>query len=238
MKPFLPKQHGAWAMLIVPFIIGTFIGDPSLIHIPFFLSWLFIYMATYMGLTSLRIKKNDKFIKWAFIYSVIGIPLALITTLMNLNIVYFLVAMLPFFCINVYYAKTNNERALLNDFAAIVIFSIGGLAAYFAGTNTINTTSIIATLATLLFFFTCTLYVKTMIREKSNTMYRWYSWGGHSLVIIIFVAFSYNLIALAFLFSLARAVYMYGKVASPMKVGIIEIVNSTYFTLIVIFALI
>ncbi len=39
--------------------------------------------------------------------------------------------MLPFVLINIYYTKTENERALLNDIAAILIFAIAGMAAYF-----------------------------------------------------------------------------------------------------------
>ena len=49
----------------------------------------------------------------------------------NPRILYFLGAMLPFGLINIYYTKQKNERALLNDIAAILIFAIAGMAAYF-----------------------------------------------------------------------------------------------------------
>ncbi len=26
MKVFIPKQHGAWAMLVIPFVLGMFAG--------------------------------------------------------------------------------------------------------------------------------------------------------------------------------------------------------------------
>ena len=36
MKLFLPKQHGAWAMLIIPFWLGIAATNMIWQHIPFF----------------------------------------------------------------------------------------------------------------------------------------------------------------------------------------------------------
>ncbi|WP_374722706.1 YwiC-like family protein [Peribacillus tepidiphilus] len=41
MKNFLPKQHGAWAMLLIPFWLGVAASHFSFIHILFFIGWLF-----------------------------------------------------------------------------------------------------------------------------------------------------------------------------------------------------
>lgn len=47
MKLVIPKQHGAWAMLIIPFLLSVILGKPNMYHIPLFLAWFFIYLATY-----------------------------------------------------------------------------------------------------------------------------------------------------------------------------------------------
>lgn len=44
MKALIPKQHGAWAMLLIPFCLGTVKGGAVLWHIPLFLGWLFILL--------------------------------------------------------------------------------------------------------------------------------------------------------------------------------------------------
>ncbi|ANF38517.1 membrane protein [Bacillus sp. CN2] len=42
MKAMIPKQHGAWAMLLIPFLLGMVKGGPVFWHIPLFLGWLFL----------------------------------------------------------------------------------------------------------------------------------------------------------------------------------------------------
>ena len=58
MKLVIPKQHGAWAMLIIPFLLSVILGKPTMYHIPLFLAWFFIYLATYPFL--MYIKQNGK----------------------------------------------------------------------------------------------------------------------------------------------------------------------------------
>ena len=58
MKLVIPKQHGAWAMLIIPFLLSVILGKPTMYHIPLFLAWFFIYLATYPFL--MYINKNGK----------------------------------------------------------------------------------------------------------------------------------------------------------------------------------
>ncbi|MBY6269246.1 MAG: hypothetical protein CW344_13550, partial [Parageobacillus thermoglucosidasius] len=74
-----------------------------------------------------------------------------------------------------------------------------------------------------------TFYVKTMIREKKNPIYKWLSWGYHGLLIIGLVAIGYPLFVLAYVPSVVRAVYLYGKSLPIMKLGILEVANAIYF---------
>lgn len=70
-----------------------------------------------------------------------------------------------------------------------------------------------------------------MIREKNNPKYRIISWGYHIvLTIIIFVTNPWC--SLIFIPSVIRAIMLYGKKISIIKVGILEIVNSVYFLII------
>ena len=58
MKLVIPKQHGAWAMLVIPFLLSVILGKPTIYHIPLFIAWFFIYLATYPFL--MYIKQNEK----------------------------------------------------------------------------------------------------------------------------------------------------------------------------------
>ncbi len=47
MRIVFPKQHGAWAMLSIPFLLGVFKGEPVWSHILLFLAWVFLYVSSY-----------------------------------------------------------------------------------------------------------------------------------------------------------------------------------------------
>jgi hypothetical protein len=73
-----------------------------------------------------------------------------------------------------------------------------------------------------------------MIREKKNPMYKWLSWGYHGILMIALVVIGYPLFVLAYMPSVVRAVYLYGKSLPIMKLGILEIANAAYFLIAMI----
>ncbi len=238
MKLFLPKQHGAWAMTIIPFWLGVVGGGFLWQHIPFFVGWILLYLATYPMLLLFKKKKIQFYKKWTIIYMIPALLFLLFPLLERPSIIIFGLLMVPFFIINAYFTSQNKDRALINDFSAIFAFSIAGLASSYLGMGRITFESIIVFIVSVLFFVGCTFYVKTMIREKKNLHYKWVSWGYHFLLVIIFLPFGYWTVALAFLPSFIRAVIFYGKPLSPMKIGIYEIINSAIFFTLMIFQII
>ncbi|TEA81604.1 YwiC-like family protein [Bacillus thuringiensis] len=225
MKLVIPKQHGAWAMLVIPFLLSVILGKPTIYHIPLFLAWFFIYLATYPFLTYIKQRRKKEFLQVAIIYFIIAFLFGMISLLYEWRILLFVIVMIPLFIVNMYYARQKNERALLNDICAIIVFCIGGLISYSFST------ALFIALISFLYFLGSTFYVKTMIREKNNPKYRLISWGYHIvLTIIIFVINPWC--SLIFIPSVIRAIVLYGKKISIIKVGILEIANSVYFLII------
>lgn len=237
MKLFLPKQHGAWAMLIIPFWLGAAASEIIWQHVPFFIGWLLLYLATYPLLLIFKKKKIPFYRKWALIYMVPAIVFLLIPLFTTPTIAYFGFSMIPFFILNAYFSAKNKDRALMNDLSAIVVFSIAGLASSYLPGGTINEEAVLVFAASILFFTGSTFYVKTMIREKKNTNFKWISWTYHLLVPILWLGAGEAIVAAAAVPSLVRAVAFYGKPLSVMKVGIYEIVNAALFFIIMLFAI-
>lgn len=234
MKLFLPKQHGAWAMLIIPFWLGVFASQFKWLHIPLFLGWVFLYLATYpMLLLCKRKKKQQRFYaKWTAIY--LGISLLLLSAplVSEPGLFMFALIFLPFFLLNGYYSSVNKDRALTNDISAIAVFCLAGVASHFFGAREMHNNGFHVAAVSFLFFLGSTFYVKTMIREKKNASFKTISWGYHGLV-VLFWAFTGNwLVLLAFTPSLVRAIAFYGRKLSVMKVGIYEILNAVIFFLV------
>lgn len=123
---------------------------------------------------------------------------------------------------------SKKERALVNDICAIIVFCIGGMISYYFSMKTIDGIAWSIAIVSFLYFLGSTFYVKTMIREKHNPTYRYVSWGYHTFLIT--ASFIVNpWLSLVFIPSLIRAIVLYGKKISILKVGILEIVNAVYF---------
>jgi YwiC-like protein len=239
MKLFLPKQHGAWAMLIIPFWLGVFEGGIMWEHIPFFIGWLLLYLATYPMLLLFKRKKIPFYTKWTLIYMIPSLILLLIPLLARPSIFYFGLLMIPFFMINAYFTSINQDRAFMNDISAIFAFSIAGLASSFLGYGVVNIETIVFTfLTSVLFFIGCTFYVKTMIREKKNIQFKWISWIYHLFLVALWAGLGFWMVAIAYFPSLLRAFIFYGKPLTPKQIGIYEIINSAIFFFIMAFQIV
>lgn len=237
MKLFLPKQHGAWAMLIIPFWLGVIATQFLWQHIPFFIGWLLLYLATYPMLLLFKGKNIPFYRKWTLIYMVPALLLLLIPLWTRPSIILFGLAMIPFFLINVYFSSKKNDRALLNDFSAIFVFGIAGLASGYLPDGHFHSETILVFITSTLFFIGSTFYVKTMIREKKNIVYKWISWSYHVIIPAIYFLIGNWIVAISYIPSLARAVYFYGKPYTMKQVGILEIVNAFIFFVVITIAI-
>jgi hypothetical protein len=238
VKFCLPKQHGAWAMLIIPFWLGVVASEFMWSHIAFFIGWLFLYLSTYPMLSLFKKKKMQYYTKWTIIYFVPAILFLLVPLFVRPSIIIFGLIMIPFFIINAYFSSIKRERALLNDLSAICVFGIAGLASSYLANGEINSFAWIIFITSILFFIGCTFFVKTMIREKKNQTYKWVSWIFHIAIPVISVVLGEWLIAIAFIPSLIRAFVFYGKGMTMKNLGILEIVNAAFFFVVMVFVII
>lgn len=229
MKWMIPKQHGAWSMLILPFVLGGIVSGWTLVHLPFAIAWLFVYMGTFFIFQYVKQrKKSRELLRTTTTYLVIAIISVIPVLVYEWRLIWFAIAMLPFGLVNAYFAKQKDERNVWNDVSAVTSFCIGGMASYYLGAQSVTWTMVWVFILPYLYFLGSIFYVKTMIREKNSATYRNISWGYHMLLILSFIGLGYPLLALAYSPSLIRAVGFYGKKIPIMKIGIVEIVNSVF----------
>ncbi|WP_214788370.1 YwiC-like family protein [Exiguobacterium sp. s21] len=229
MTWMIPKQHGAWSMLILPFLLGGIVGGWTLAHIPFAIAWLFVYMGTFFLFQYIKQRKKSKeLLRTVVAYLTIATVAAVPVFLSEWRLVWFVLAMIPFGLVNAYFAKIKDERNVWNDVSAVTSFCIGGMASYYLGARVLDETMMWMFVLPYLYFLGSIFFVKTMIREKKSLFYRNVSWGYHSLLVAIFIAFGYPVLALAYAPSLVRAVAFYGKKIPIMRIGIVEIANSVF----------
>lgn len=234
---YIPNQHGAWAMLIIPFLFGMFAAEARLMHALLFAVWLLIYLFSYPLLQWIRTRNRKRFSRPLLLYGSLlvvfgGILLLLEPRLLLIGLLY-----LPFFLVNIYFARQNNERSFTNDLVAVLQFSSMVYVAYWLGGGS---DWIIATelfIISMVYFIGTVFYVKTMIREKNNAFFYKLSVLYHSVSIAIFaVVFHWSLLIPAVLL-LVRAVVFPKRKLKIMQIGISEILFSVTIGLFVLYQL-
>ncbi|MFK0231909.1 YwiC-like family protein [Streptomyces vinaceus] len=241
---WLPDQHGAWAMLAVPFLAGTWLAPrPGWAHAALFAAWLLGYAAVFHGQQWLRLRRvarrrpdaAARHVRPALVLGAVcaalGLPLAAAYPWLLLAAA----AAAPFVAVNTWYAGRGRERAPANGLAAVVpacgmllvAAGLGGLPAAAAWRPA---------LACLLYFAGTVPYVKTMIRERNSRSYRRASVAFHAAALAVAACLS-PWLAVPFAAYLARAALLPGRALKPPAVGAIEIVCSAALlaTLVLVF---
>lgn len=231
----IPHEHGGWAMVSVPFFIGMMSGKPQWMHVFLFLAWFFLYLSSYPFLQSLK-KRADRsrLIQWGIIYGVIAV-LCLIPPLISMpQLFYFAPMLLVLLVVNIWFVKQKSERAFLNDLCAILIFSLGGAAAYLLGGGGWDYTILMVVVFNLLYFMGTVFFVKSVFRERKSKRWVAYAQVYHVLLLFIPWVLGNPWMGLAYLFAAVRALVLAGKVVRPMKVGIIEIIGAVQFLILTV----
>ncbi|MFC8128452.1 YwiC-like family protein [Streptomyces sp. NPDC057302] len=225
---WIPDQHGAWAMLAVPFVAGTFLGDPGWPHLLLFACWLLAYASAFHLQQHLRLRRCSRnpraaerhlrpFLTFATALILLGVPLLAVRPWLAVA----LGVALPFFAVNTLYALRNRERALVNGLVAVVPACAMLLVALRLGGGALGE-GVPAFAACLLYFGGTVLYVKSMIRERRNRRFLALSVGCHCAALICATLLS-PLLAVLFALCLLRAALLPGRGLRIRTVGLIEV---------------
>lgn len=232
MKPIIPREHGGWAMVSVPFFLGMFAGGPKWMHLPLFIGWVMFYLAAYpLRLALMRRKDRRYFVRWSLIYWVLGMVFLLPPLIAEPSLLWAGPVLVALFSVNGWYAYRRDERSFVNDLCAIFAFSVGGAAAYVVGAEKWGTMALWVAMLCILYFLGSVFFVKSVFRERKNT--RWLNASkGYHLLLVIVLALLEPWFVPAYVFSAIRTFVWGGKTLQPLKVGIIEIVGSLLFLIL------
>lgn len=229
IRDYIPNQHGAWAMLIVPFLFGMLASTPGAIHGLLFVCWLLIYLFMFPLLQWVRMgkaKAAPRYRKPLLLYGALLVPAALMLVLLRPEVLALALGFIPLFAVNALYAKQKRERALLNDIAAIVQFSLMVFISYKLGGGTDLRLASELFLISALYFIGTAFYVKTIIRERNNKRFYCYSVGYHLLLALLALGLLAPALQIAAVILLARSVWFPRTKITAKQSGMLEIVYS------------
>ncbi len=235
-KLILPHEHGGWAMVSAPFLLGMFTGTVRWMHLLLFLAWLCFYLSSYPILQSWKRKlERDRYIRWGIGYGMAGLFLVIIPLVDTPQLACFAAPLLVLVLINIWYAKRKSERALLNDGCAILVFTIGGAAAYLFGGGGWDKMMAMIVIFSFLHFMGTVFFIKTVFRERSNKRYTNYAYFYHSILLILPSVMGFPWMTIPYVLSIIRVFVFAGKPLRPSHAGIIEIVCTLQFLFLSVF---
>jgi hypothetical protein len=223
-RRFIPPQHGAWAMLLVPWLAGVLTVGFRWLHVPLLGAWLSGYLFSYYLLQAVKTRRPHRVRRQLLVYATPTVLLGGLILALRPQLLWYAPAYAALFAVNVGYAVRRNERTLLNDLTSVaqsslIIFVCATLAA--APTARVWP----AFLAVAAYFTGTVLYVKTMIRERGHAGYYRASVAYH-LAILALATWWRPPVAILFAMLLARAAVLPRLPMTPKQVGIIEIAAS------------
>ena len=222
-RRFLPPQHGAWAMLVVPYLLGVLSAGWSWLQLPLLVAWLGGYLLSYYLFLAMKTRRLARVRPQLLVYSAITVPAAVVVLLGRPELLGYAPVYAVLFGINAWYAWRRSDRALVNDLASVVESCLMVLVA--AGAAGVRPDAVLGPFLVALLYFTGTvLYVKTMIRERGERRYLVASIGYHAAAVVPAALLAWPL-AVPFGWLLARAAWLPRRQLTPKQVGLVELAN-------------
>ncbi|WKD59961.1 YwiC-like family protein [Corynebacterium caspium] len=201
ISPWIPNQHGAWAMLISPAVIGTVIAVTGisqrqeffeyLLIITILLAWFSGYGAFFaFGLVAkarTAARKRD-YLTPVLVYGGISLVTMLLSLFMKPNLAYWALVFGPLIGIAIYETIKGRSRSTLcgvsTTVASAVLIPVMAQVAMGARMVDIPWGIINAAIILALYFSGTIFYVKSMIRERNNLAFLKVSIGYHVFALL------------------------------------------------------
>ena len=190
---WLPAEHGAWAMLLIPLVAGVALVGAAPVHLPLAVAWLAGYPAFSSGSAWLRARRRDRDAgrtpappprPFVVLGAVTLIALA-ITVAVAPGLVRWSTVFVPLLTVSLVEVVRGRPRSLLNDAVTTGAASLMLLVAVDAGGGTLDGSTVVAWSAVLAYFLGTALAVKTLIRERGSRAHLAASLVWHALLVVV-----------------------------------------------------
>lgn len=188
----MPNQHGAWAMIIIPWVLGAWLrfhegrGEAYALALgPFWLAGYFTFHATSVWLKSHR---QQRYLRPVVTYAAAAGVLGIITwALGGLALAWWVVPFVPVLALALWLAASRHERALVGGLLTVAAACLMVLVAAYASPAEVlesDGTAVGLALVCLGYFGGTVFFVKSMIRERGNAGFLALSAGWHGATLV------------------------------------------------------
>ncbi|HEX9074404.1 MAG TPA: YwiC-like family protein [Anaerolineae bacterium] len=257
----LPREHGAWAMLIVPVWVG--IGTAGVVSGPvilFALTAFGFFLLRYPLMLAVKSRAptaRANALRWSAIYGVLTLVLGAALVFLTPNWLLVPLGALGFASLVVYLwnAAHRAEMTTAGEWIGIAGLALGAPGTYLVATGKLDVTAVALYLLNLFYFGGTVFYVKFKVREQprlARVSDHWSAllWAGrvtlayHLLVLVIVASFAIlgivpALAPIAFIPVVCKTIGGVATSSSRLnlrRLGLIELGFTTVFALLVLIA--
>lgn len=220
---WIPNQHGAWAMLAAPLLVGILGGGFAWVDLPLAAFWFVGYFAFFATSLWLKARRRAKWWPPVRAYSIAAGALGLVVAAMRPDLLVWIPAFILPLGVGLWAAAARRERDLLAGITTVVGSGLMTVVAYDAGSTGSLDRGWQLALVQFLYFAGTVSYVKSAIRERGNRGFLALSVGFHLLATLAMVPLSWWLVGLFAVLTIRAAITPLLAV-SPKTLGIGEIV--------------
>ena len=190
---WIPNQHGAWAMLVVPFVFGAVLagraGTAGWWLVPLFCFWMLGYFAFHDASLWLKAapRKRPTYVRPLLTYAAASAASGVATLLLGgWPVALWALPYLPLLLPALWLASRRKERATVGGALTVAAACLMTLVTRFGDPRTLLAPGSAWEYPTLVaaslfaYFFGTVLYVKTNIRERGSRRYLVASIGWHA----------------------------------------------------------
>lgn len=230
VRTWLPNQHGAWAMLITPVIVGGLFGGFTIWHVGLLIAWLSAYCLNFFTGLVVKSRRPHRYVRQLSVYGLLTILFALPLVVTFPRLLLLGVVAAPVFAANLLFIVQRHERAWLNDVLGIVLATAVGFGAFIIGGQATDVDTVMSGLAVVAGYFVGTVfYVKTNIRERGSQRWLLASIGFHTAFTVFLTWQRWWVLVALGLLATVRAVVVPRLEWTPKRVGLLEIVFTLGF---------
>lgn len=183
-RQWMPHQHGAWAMLAVPFLLGVAASAPGPWQIVLAAASVLGYLASATGQAWLRARRRDPFTVPLAVYGAVFGVLGLVLAVAFPALLAGLVVLVPTTALIVAGAKPGTRRDLANSLAqAVQALVLVPAAAWVSGAFD-PTATVIATAVGAAYLLGTVIVVRSVLRERNSVGFAAFSVAFHAVLIV------------------------------------------------------
>ena len=242
----VPPQHGAWAFLGLPLVVGVAVAEPTCVLLVLAVAWICAYPWSYFVLATVRERRArhphpERYRRPLLVWSVLTVPALLLLVLLRPWLVWPGLAYAAAFAVNAAFALRRDDRALVNDVVFILectalvplTWAIGasGQSWQLPDFGLAPAHLWVLTIAVALLLSGSTLHVKSLIRERANPGFARLSLAFAIICLVISVALAWAwglpaglFLVAPFAWCVGRSLAMREGSFAPARIGMIELV--------------